>query len=161
MVSPMKNEIVENKEKGFIRKKIANFRRFNKKQGKATRGFTYFAYIYKDRIRFVRLKWSSFNKNEGTDFVTVKYQRGNFIYSKNGRKASLAAVCVMFDTSKMTFTKTHLIRMQRIIKEWSESLGHTYKSAREPSLRMIFAKLSWPSLQRISKLFEGRKKEDK
>lgn len=148
----LKNEIVENKEKGFIRKKIANFRHFDKKQGKATRGYTYFAYIYKDRIRFTRLRWSSFNKNQGTDFVTIKYQRGNFIYSKNSGKTSLAAVCAMFNTSKMTFTKTHLIRMQRIIKEWSESLGHTYKSSKEPSLRMIFAKLSWPSLQRISKV---------
>ncbi len=146
----LKNEIVENKEKGFIRKKIANFRQFNKKKGMAIRGYTHFCYIYKDRLRFVRLSWSSGFANNKTDYVTVKYQRGQFIYSKNGHKTSLTDVCTLFNTQKMTFTKTHLLRVQRTIKEWSESLGHTYKSSKEPKLDLIFAKLVWPSLQRIS-----------
>lgn len=141
----MKNAIVDS-PKGFRRIKFANVRRFDKKVGGAVKGNTYFAYVYPTKLRIVRLKWSAGFKNNESTFVTIKYNKGNFSWSKNGKRCDFQSFVNFFGKIEKPII---VLRLQRIIAKFSEDLGHTYKKLREPKYNSIFARLFWPSLQKM------------
>jgi hypothetical protein len=148
----LKNEVVINTEKGFTRYKFAHFRRWSKSKKLSNRGTTFYIYQYKDKIRLVRHNWDFQNKsNNGSIYITIKYRKGYFCLSFNGKvKTNFGVVGSFFNLWKnRKFGHSQLTRLQKIIKKWSEGLGHTYKTLKSATPELILSRLIWPSLQRV------------
>jgi len=145
----MLNEIFENKEKGYVRYKVAYFRKFNPTTKTTRYTNTIYFYVYKDKLRVVKsFYYPTQTSRNSSSYFTIKYKKGNFSFSKNGGRTNFQCLTSLIDGSSNTLTPTHVLRMQKIIKKWSEGLGHTYIVKKDLSIRMVFARLIWPSLQR-------------
>jgi hypothetical protein len=162
----LKNEVVVNKEKNFVRYKWANFRLWSKDAKKCVCNCLFYAYVYKDKIRLTKVEFDHVSGSKLTDFVTIKYMRGNFVASRNGgrtskdkygRQGSNSFKCVLghfylptwTQRAKLSLTATHYRRLEKIFKEWCESLGHRYSCSRNPeNISYILGKLIYPSIQR-------------
>lgn len=147
-MSALKNEVVVNKEKGFTKIKIANVRHFNTQKKMATKGTLFYVYIYEKKLRIVKFYWTKNGK--GTEYLTISYKQGcfNTFVGASRSRSFAAAVNFLKISTRTTLDKIHLIRLEKIFKQWCESLGHTYKCSKNPQISLTLGKLIYPAIQR-------------